>query len=619
MSHQRQDVFYKFIVSRLVKLFILTISILALSRAEANEPSTPKTVGTFSSVALREMVSGNFIGATQPLRQAQALSPDDMLLQTMIGALSIDTCDFHGANEAFNRVLSVDRSDPLALYGRGLCKISQGKNLDSIVDFDLSEKNGGDRAVLLIARRYAQWLSGASVSIENAGLPESLKSGQLALEGMQWIRRGDLHKGSALLENALSGLTGDAILQPVGPLMTFNAKAGLDSGGRRLSVDSLSSGTPDKETLRGRVEISPNSEIDGVSYVAYDLDAQPLGIVNTYPFKYVFDTSRVSNGLHNLNVILYDRSVTEIRRTSKKVRVSNAVVELSAEEAEVQLNARVQLWQMLSLKPDRRQASYLIGRNSRETGRLSEAKSWFLRTLALQEDYSDARRQWISCGGITGSGEAIWGGLTNRKLVALTFDDGPKPGVTEPLLEILKDEGAIGTFFVIGKHVSEYPELTKQISDAGMEIANHSYTHPNLTKISSQRVAQEMLQTQAAVLKVTGKTPRYARPPGGNWNANVAKSVRSWGLVPCMWTVDVYGSEVLGAQQVANAVLSQVKPGSIILMHNGKVSTLQALPTIIRELKKRGYAFVTVDTMVQNLNASKGISPQKSVEFQKIE
>jgi len=77
------------------------------------------------------------------------------------------------------------------------------------------------------------------------------------------------------------------------------------------------------------------------------------------------------------------------------------------------------------------------------------------------------------------------------------------------------------------------------------------------------------------------------------------------GLTPCMWTVDVYGSEVIGAQQVADAVLTQVRPGSIILMHNGKVSTLQALPTIIRALRSRGYEFATVDTLERRLGSAR--------------
>ena len=619
MSRDRQDVNLVFAMKFLRPLSLIFAFSLIPFRSIASEPSAPRTIGDYASLAMTEVSNRNFSAASQQIRRAQSLSPDDALLQILIGAVLIQSGDADKANLAFNNALKINRDDPLALYGRSLCKLATGSKTQALADIDLSEANGGEKSVLLLARRYSQWLSGASISMENAALPENLRSGQLVLEGMQSVRVGNFEKAASLLEQSLSELPGDSILQPIGPLMTFDGSRSVDGGQAKLSVGSLIAPIEDKSAFRGRVEVSPGSDIEGVFYVSYDLDDRPLGIVNSYPFKYIFDTTRALNGTHALTITLYDRGVTEIKRISRKIRVLNAIVEKTSAEEETQQSIRVQLWQMLSLKPDRRQVSYLLGKNARLKGRTAEAKSWFLKSVALQQNYLDARLQWIACGGDANSGSTIWGGATNRKLVALTFDDGPKPGVTEPLLEILKEEGATATFFVIGRHVTEFPELTKQISDAGMEIANHSYSHPNLTKISSEKVAQEALQTQAAVLKATGKMPKYLRPPGGNWNESVAKTVRAWGLIPCMWTVDVYGSEVLGAQQVANAVLTQVRPGSIILMHNGKVSTLQALPTILRELKKQGYTFVTVDAMVKNLNASKNISGQTKQETRKIE
>jgi peptidoglycan/xylan/chitin deacetylase (PgdA/CDA1 family) len=250
-----------------------------------------------------------------------------------------------------------------------------------------------------------------------------------------------------------------------------------------------------------------------------------------------------------------------------------------------------------------------------KAGDIPGARHWFARACAVHPDSPDARRAWTACGGAGTGGEAMWGGLPDEKVVALTFDDGPKPGLTEPLLDLLTAQGVPATFFVIGRHVMEYPDLTRKIDAAGMEIANHSYTHPNLTKISAEDVAREMMQTQAAVQVVTGKTPRYMRPPGGNWNPAVASIVRQWGLTPCMWTVDVYGSEVIGAQQVADAVLAQVRPGSVVLMHNGKLSTLQALPTIIKELRTRGYAFATVDALARRLAASQEAARQAAAVY----
>ena len=100
-------------------------------------------------------------------------------------------------------------------------------------------------------------------------------------------------------------------------------------------------------------------------------------------------------------------------------------------------------------------------------------------------------------------------------------------------------------------------------------------------------------------MAITGKRPVFVRPPGGNWNNRVAEAAKDIGLTPCMWSVDVFDSEIISAQRVTEAVLSQVKPGAFVLMHNGKLSTLQALPTIIKTLRQRGYRFVTVSELAR--------------------
>ena len=120
----------------------------------------------------------------------------------------------------------------------------------------------------------------------------------------------------------------------------------------------------------------------------------------------------------------------------------------------------------------------------------------------------------------------------------MTFDDGPKPGITEKLLAVLTHEGVPATFFVIGRHAAEYPELTRKIADAGMQIENHTYTHPNLTLLPPDQFERELLKTNVAIRTATGKRVRFFRPPGGNMNGDVAKISSKLGLTPCMWTID---------------------------------------------------------------------------------
>ena len=297
--------------------------------------------------------------------------------------------------------------------------------------------------------------------------------------------------------------------------------------------------------------------------------------------------------------MLYNAGGDEIVRTERTFRVFNSIADSGAPLSGRDTKLRATFWQALLLKPDRCACAYAAGSAFQALGDKAHARVWFARAAAIRGDYRDTLSRLQACGGVNRPGATVYSGRSDEMCVALTFDDGPKPGVTEPLLDVLTSAHVSATFFVIGRHIQEYPQLARTIAAAGMEIDNHSYTHRSLTAISKRDAEQEILETQAAVLAITGTMPRYIRPPGGNWNNSVASTARQWGLTPCMWSVDVFDAEIIGAQKVAETVLSQVKPGSIVLMHNGKVSTVQALPNILRVLRSRGYRFVTVDELAR--------------------
>jgi len=199
---------------------------------------------------------------------------------------------------------------------------------------------------------------------------------------------------------------------------------------------------------------------------------------------------------------------------------------------------------------------------------------------------------------------ALWRGASNDPVVALTFDDGPKPGVTEMLLNVLTTEKVPATFFVIGRHTTANPDLVRKISEAGMQIENHTYTHPNLTILPTAAVERGLLKTIASVRSATGKHMKYFRPPGGNLNSEVTKLAAQWGLTPVMWTVDGESLENGTPDRLIDYILQHAGPGAIILMHNGRMTTIQALPRIIEGLRKRGLGFVTIDQLVERKTRS---------------
>jgi peptidoglycan/xylan/chitin deacetylase (PgdA/CDA1 family) len=577
----------------------------ALNRLPADPRVSRGRPLAYVEAALAKLNRGDYAGAAHQTRLALQADATGGLPSSMAGVLLLRSGQFRLAQTVFENVVKTDPGDGLALYGLGMAHMAQGDQRAALGALDRCERAGGDPSYLLAARRYAQWLDGAQVAPGDAGLPEAFGPILRALEGMSRLRRGDADGAATALETALRSLPGDGIREPQGLLLTFDTAHPVLADGTLPGGSDLNVSAAPQAGVHGQVEFTPQDPEPQTTYVSYEIDGQSLDLINVRPFAYVCDTTRLENGTHRLTIVLYDAQGSEIRRATRTLQVANPA---SGRDGQTSV-LRAGIWEALLPRPDRFGCEMALARIRVARHDTQGARAWIERAAAVRPDDA-VRQQWAACGGVTHAGEALWGGRPDEKVVALTFDDGPKPGITEPLLDLLVKSRVPATFFVIGRHVLEFPDLTRRITADGMEIANHSFTHPNLTHLSLNDVGREVMATQAAVEQVTGITPRYLRPPGGNWNAQVAGVVRSWGLTPCMWTVDAYGAEVIGPQQTADAVLQQVQPGSIILMHNGKLSTLEALPTIIRELKARGYSFATVSALAERLELARAEARQ---------
>lgn len=189
---------------------------------------------------------------------------------------------------------------------------------------------------------------------------------------------------------------------------------------------------------------------------------------------------------------------------------------------------------------------------------------------------------------------------TTQMLIALTFDDGPVPGDTEEILDILKREGAKCTFFVEGRRVAEHPDIARRIIAEGHELANHSYTHPHLSKLPSiEAIREEIHQTQAVIEEQAKVSPTLFRAPYFDIDERVTSVIEELGLpqVRASILTEDWKKEIT-QKDVSQAVLEDPQPGDIALMHDWSASTIQALPGIIQELKKRGFTMVTVSNLI---------------------
>ena len=187
----------------------------------------------------------------------------------------------------------------------------------------------------------------------------------------------------------------------------------------------------------------------------------------------------------------------------------------------------------------------------------------------------------------------------DQPYIAMTFDDGPSAENTPRLLEMLKQRNIKATFFLIGQNVAANPDLVRRILADGHEIGNHSWTHPQLSKLSDDRVTMEITKTQDAIKDASGFTPTLLRPPYGA----ITPRQREWvedrfGLNVILWSVDPFDWKRPGASVITQRILSQARPGAIILSHDIHKQTVDAMPATLDGLIAKGYKFATVSQLI---------------------
>jgi len=195
-----------------------------------------------------------------------------------------------------------------------------------------------------------------------------------------------------------------------------------------------------------------------------------------------------------------------------------------------------------------------------------------------------------------------------ERVAFLTFDDGPNPGVTEGVLELLGQEAVPATFFMVGRHVEQHPETARAVAAAGHEIGNHTYSHIKLHRVGPRRAADEIRRGHETIAQITGVVPRSFRAPHGYRSPFVARAIAPFRYRVFGWTFGVWDTARPGAETIRTRVRTGLKPGSILLLHDGdgynplgdRWQTAAALQGIIADVKAAGYRLAPLAELAAN-------------------
>jgi peptidoglycan-N-acetylglucosamine deacetylase len=215
-------------------------------------------------------------------------------------------------------------------------------------------------------------------------------------------------------------------------------------------------------------------------------------------------------------------------------------------------------------------------------------------------------------------GRVVDGSGVFAPVIALTFDDGPSPDTTPPILEALRSFGMRATFFVLGKHAARYPHLIEQIVRDGHEVASHGYTHGLLVLSSPGEITAELVRTKRVLEEAGAPPPRLFRTPHGFKNPFVVPVAQRLGYRVVGWTKGVFDTAKPGADVIARRAIKALRPGAILLLHDAdgndgddRFQTAEALPGILEAVQAHGYQAVTVSELA-------ALAPQRRTSFGRL-
>ena len=188
---------------------------------------------------------------------------------------------------------------------------------------------------------------------------------------------------------------------------------------------------------------------------------------------------------------------------------------------------------------------------------------------------------------------------TDKKEIAISFDDGPATNYTPQILQLLKQDNIKATFFCIGNRIAGNEKILKQVHEDGHIIGNHSYSHHFwFDMFSSKKMLEDMQHMDHELKAVTGLQPKLFRPPYGVTNPNLEKAIIKGNYIPVGWSVRSMDTVIKDETKLFEKIKAGLKPGAVFLFHDTSQTTLQVLPQFIKEVKNQGYHIVPLDKLL---------------------
>jgi peptidoglycan/xylan/chitin deacetylase (PgdA/CDA1 family) len=557
------------------------------------------------------MEEGKHIQALGPLRTALALERNEPYGVIALGALYLHAGSLARAAREFERAHFLAPDEPLAIWGIALADLAEGKR--DAKAFDAISPAAVPSAPLVA--EYVRLLDGpaeAAASATKDVAPTEPDALRLEIAAFAALRGGDTDRGETLMKALVARPDMKILTEDRALILPFQTTRPAEGEAPSLP-DAI--GFPEPMggyALTGRVTLSPpNGVPNGTAMITY---STPGGgsfttTTNTPPFTAEWNTARFPNGLYPLRAVAYNASQKILSDVTRTVSLSNDGAPLPALLTDTErIDFHRRLLELLTPRVCRKAAHYALAERAQLQGDQETAENESEAVVAIDPAFGDSLAKLHQYHeDLLAHPASYWRGITNEKIVALTFDDGPNPAPahTPALLDALKRAKVHATFFVVGARAEQCTDILQRMTVDGHEVANHSYSHANLTYLDHAALERELCRTSVIIRDATGIRPKFYRPPGGNYNSAVVDAAGALGMAGAYWTIDglKFETDPFTPQRLTQYVLGLVRPGAIILMHNAPENTIQALPAIVAGLRARGYEMLTMTELAKRCHA----------------
>ncbi|MHB9133241.1 MAG: polysaccharide deacetylase family protein [Armatimonadota bacterium] len=586
--------------------------------------------------------SGDVDAAHTTLATLQGNEANDSLVLATQGIADLQSGKFPQAEMNFRLALSQDPRQLTALWGLSLCLLQNSCAFEAVLSIDYAASVAPKDTRVKVLQAYAYLLLGRTRDAAEAGkaaleggdkspfllavlaeIHRKLGYAQKALEfgslsakyfyGMDYLaKRHQVNLPLTMLiadtPDVLSG-TAEKTEKPDPRVQRTDLEIGIPTDENAANADKtlqITSPQPNV-TVRGiqRVQAAYRGT-EEIKFVIFLVDKALRGLTTEIPYHFQWDADASTPGEHTLTIRVYDYRGIQVDEDAVTVTTVTGKVIKTAEPSTRAMDLQRRMMTLTMPDPAPLSLFTRLGWWHQDLKETEPAILAFEKAAAIDptaEGVLDNLAKLYQQNGlhdISTTGEVKCGPVTGKRRVALTFDDGPNPMYTSSILSELERYEARATFFLVGKRVQQYPDLALQILAEGHELANHTYTHPNLTKLTRNEIIAEVLRNRATIKDVTGQQTYLFRPPGGQIDEFVTKQLRALDYNIIYWNINAGEYSKMTPANQSAAIVNKTQDGSIILLHNGPVDgTLSILPILLNELHRRGFTFVTVSELMK--------------------